>query len=183
METLKKKIVVKENNGQIDVEGGKIPVRDIPAVRGSINGKLKIDDGDIIDVEFRGDSEREELFFIWYSKPHYFYLLAKKEGPHTQLVFWGDELKVGTHKIGSGPNEVQAEFLMHGSTGFPQSVSDGSLTVMFITEQGELNVIEGHFSFNYIDASEAKPRNVVFSCPSFRLRVPKAKPAEARGQA
>ncbi|WP_223459344.1 MULTISPECIES: hypothetical protein [unclassified Pseudomonas] len=183
MEALKKKIVVKENNGQVVVEGGKIPVLNIPAVRGVINGNLKIDDGDNIDIEFRGDGEREELYFYWQSEPHYFFLLAKKVGPYTELAFWGDELKVGSHQIGWGANEVQAEFLRHGSTGYPQSELRGSLTVMFITEQGEWDVIEGHFSFNYIDNSEEKPRDVVFSCPNFRLRVPKSKRLEARGQA
>ncbi|EJM70250.1 hypothetical protein PMI29_01650 [Pseudomonas sp. GM49] len=173
METLKKKRVVKENNGQVVVEGRKIPVLNIPAVQGVINGRLKIDDGDNVDIEFRGNSEREELYFYWLREPHYFFLLAKKEDPHTELAFWGDELKVGSHQIGWGANEVQAEFFRHGSTGYPQSESRGSLTVLFITEEGGFDVIEGHFSFNYIDYSEEKPRDVVFSCPTFRLRVPK----------
>jgi hypothetical protein len=177
----KKKIVVKENNGRVDVEGGKIAVLNIPTVQGRINGTLKIDDGDVIDIEFRGDSEREELYFYWQSEPHYFTLLAKKGGPYTELAFWGDELKVGRHQIGWGENEVHVEFFRHGSTGYPQSELRGSLTVLSIEEQGELDVVEGYFSFDYIDSSEDKPRKVVFSSPTFRLRVPKKKHLEGRG--
>jgi hypothetical protein len=183
MEALKKKIVVKENNGQVDVEGGKNPVLNIPAVRGVINGTLKVGDEKAIDIDFRGDDVREDLYFHWQSEPHYFTLLAKKDGPYTELAFWGDELKVGSHQIGWGANEVHVEFFRHGSTGYPQSESRGSLTVMFITEQGEWDVIEGYFSFNYIDSSEEKPRKVVFSCPSFRLRVSRLNRLETRDQA
>lgn len=179
---LKKKIVVKENDGQVVVDGGKIPALNIPAVQGRINGDLKIDDGDSIVFDFRGDSERKDLFFCWQSEPHYFFLLAKKEDPYTELAFWGDELKIGSHQIGWDANEVQAEFFRHGSTGYPQSELRGSLTVLFINEQDGLDVIEGHFSFHYIDYSEEKPRDVVFFCRNFRLTVPKLKRLEARGQ-
>jgi hypothetical protein len=177
METLKKKIVVKVNNGQVDVEGGKIPVPNIPAVGGVINGELRIDNGPAIPIDFRGEREPKELYFHWQSEPHYFTLLAMKDGPYTELAFWGGELKVGPHQIGWGANEVHVEFLRHGSTGYPQLEIRGSLTVMSITQQRELDVmfdvIEGHFNFNYIDNSEAKPRRVEFKCPLFRLRVPK----------
>lgn len=173
MEALKEKIVVKKNNGKVQLvdEGGKIVVPDIPAVGGVINGKLRIDDGAIVDIDFRGD--REELYFYWKSKPDYFFLLAEKKNPHTELTFRGDKLTVGLHPIGSDLNEVQADFSRHESTGLPKSESRGSLTVMSIAEEGQFDVIEGYFSFSYIDRSEKEPRDVVFSCPTFRLRVPK----------
>ncbi|MFL8991933.1 hypothetical protein Q8X48_07730 [Pseudomonas sp. QLc11A] len=182
MEALKKKIVVKRNNGKFAVESGRISVPDIPAARGVINGNLKIDDEDDINIEFRGDDVREELYFL--RKPNYFFLLAKKEeAPYTQLIITGDELKVGSHQIGWEPHEVKAEFLRDGSTGEHQMESRGLLTVLSITEQGELDVIEGHFSFNYIDINQEKPRDVVVSCPLFRLRVLRLKGLETRDQA
>jgi hypothetical protein len=172
MEALKKKIVVKEIKGKVVVEGGRVSVPDIPAARGGIDGNLKIDDEDDINIEFRGNDGRKELYFYW--EKNYFFLLAKKEeDPYTQLIITGDELKVGTHQIGWQPHEVKAEFLRDGSTGEHQLESRGSLTVISISEQDGLDVIDGHFSFNYIDINQEKPRNVVFSCPSFRLRVPR----------
>ncbi|MCY1411803.1 hypothetical protein D9M71_271950 [compost metagenome] len=134
-------------------------------VRGRINLTLRVDPPDSdsgVEIQLR------KLFFVWKQSAPHFALFAKGEDEHagTELYLSGYGLEAGkTYVISDDLMHVSARFEREGTTSYPRTPAEGTLTIRSIDSES----IEGYFRFVFNNTGKEDKRKIDVYGTSFTI--------------